>query len=474
MRLDDLFELSMANLWRTKLRTILTTLGVTIGIGALVSMVSFGTGMQKNVTDAFKQNDLFTSIQVTPKKIDVEEAMSGNIESAVQALEEETAPLDKNALEKIKTLNGVEIAFPEIRFPVKLRMGDSETQTTLRALPSAMKQYKPYSQIPYGSFFKTDNEESVIISQEVLRNLKIRLREETDKRRITLEDTLKGMETLAVDSILGRDIEIITSVVDVSSMLRNPLSHMSSRIKTPFTERFTNLRISGIMEKRSGFESGYLTGGILLPIETADKIPHLDFNSVWSLLERMGKSSGYSSLYVRLKSMNNLDSVRTEIEDMGFGVFSIADQLEEIKKGFIILDTALGTVGTIALIVAALGIINTMVMSILERRREIGIMKAIGGSENEIKGIFFVEAASIGIIGGLCGLALGWVVTRIAGLIANGYIIKQGGNPVQLFYIPLWLIIGALGFSILVSLLAGLYPAIRAARVDPVEALRHD
>ena len=191
-------------------------------------------------------------------------------------------------------------------------------------------------------------------------------------------------------------------------------------------------------------------------------------------MKRNDHADGYSSLYVRVRKITDMDSVKARIKSMGYGVFSIIDQLEEIKRGFVVLDIALGTVGAIALVVAALGIINTMIMSILERTREIGIMKAIGGSENEIKGIFFIEAGCIGLFGGIFGLGLGWIVTRIANVIANYYIARQGGIYVDLFYIPVWLITGAMVFSILVSLLAGLYPAIRAARVDPVEALRHD
>ena len=124
--------------------------------------------------------------------------------------------------------------------------------------------------------------------------------------------------------------------------------------------------------------------------------------------------------------------------------------------------------------VAALGIINTIVMSILERTREIGIMKAIGGSENEIKMIFFIEAGTIGVFGALFGLVLGWIVTRIANLVANVHFRPEGEPMVDLFYFPIWLILGAIVFSVLMSLAAGLYPAIRAARVDPVQALRHD
>jgi putative ABC transport system permease protein len=138
------------------------------------------------------------------------------------------------------------------------------------------------------------------------------------------------------------------------------------------------------------------------------------------------------------------------------------------------MDSLLGAIGTVALIIAALGIINTMIMSILERTREIGIMKAVGGSENQIKLIFFVEAAFIGLIGAIFGLVLGWLVSRVANIIINSRLQPLDASQVDLFYFPLWLIAGAIAFSILVSLAAGLYPAIRAARIDPVKALRHD
>ena len=113
-------------------------------------------------------------------------------------------------------------------------------------------------------------------------------------------------------------------------------------------------------------------------------------------------------------------------------------------------------------------------MSILERTREIGIMKAVGGSENEIKFIFFVEAACIGFVGAVFGIMLGWVVTRIANTIVNSAFIEAEMGHVELFYFPVWLILGAIAFSVVVSLAAGLYPAVRAARIDPVKALRHD
>jgi putative ABC transport system permease protein len=115
-----------------------------------------------------------------------------------------------------------------------------------------------------------------------------------------------------------------------------------------------------------------------------------------------------------------------------------------------------------------------MVMSILERTREIGVMKAIGGSDEDVRRIFLIEAALIGLMGGVFGLFLGWGVGRIINRGANYYLQSQGAPTANIFLIPWWLVAGAIGFALLVSLVAGSFPAMRASRLDPIQALRHD
>jgi len=204
------------------------------------------------------------------------------------------------------------------------------------------------------------------------------------------------------------------------------------------------------------------------------KIPSLGFNNVWDLLGDDLPGDNYGSIYVRVKDMKMTKGVVDTLKHKGLNVFAFSEELKEIKRAFMIMDSLLGAIGLIALVVAALGIINTMLMSILERTREIGIMKSIGGSEGEIKIIFFVEAASIGLIGAIFGLGLGWLVTRVANAVMNSQLRPQDLPSVDLFSFPLWLMLGAIAFSVFISLAAGLYPAIRAARIDPVKALRHD
>jgi putative ABC transport system permease protein len=138
-----------------------------------------------------------------------------------------------------------------------------------------------------------------------------------------------------------------------------------------------------------------------------------------------------------------------------------------------VFDIFLGVFGSLALAVASIGIVNTLVMAILERRREIGIMKAIGASDSDVKRVFFAEAGAMGLLGGCVGVLLGWLIGRAIDAGTNIYLARQGASSVEVWYVSWWLVAGAIGFSLVVSLLAGWYPASRASRLDPVEALRY-
>jgi putative ABC transport system permease protein len=182
----------------------------------------------------------------------------------------------------------------------------------------------------------------------------------------------------------------------------------------------------------------------------------------------------YNTITVKVKDPKSTQDVEDEIRKLGYSVFSITDALRGAKSAFIILDIVLGLIGSIALTVSSLGIVNTMVMSILERTREIGIMKAVGAGNGDVRKIFLIEASVIGLAGGLLGTALGWIVGQLINLGANIYIRSQGGTPGTLFLLPLWLMGLAIAFSVVISLIAGSFPASRAARLDPIQALRHD
>jgi putative ABC transport system permease protein len=175
-----------------------------------------------------------------------------------------------------------------------------------------------------------------------------------------------------------------------------------------------------------------------------------------------------------VKNPSQVQKVEDTIKKMGFNTFSILDASRSIQQFFKVLDAFLLIFGSLALAVAFIGIVNTLVMAILERRREIGIMKAIGASDGDIKKLFFAEAGAMGILGGILGVALGWAIGQVINVGTNVYLKSQSFPAEHFWSVPWWLVAFALLFSFLVSLAAGLYPAGRAARLDPVQALRYE
>lgn len=467
-------ELGLANLWRTKLRTFLTTLGVVIGIGALTSMISFGTGMEKNITEAFKSNDLFNSLHVTSRKIDLEKISEGDVGAITEEMTKKPLELTDSILGMIRQVEGVEIAFPEITFRAKINLLEEESEVSISGIPYQMKSNQPFSDMSFGDFFESDSAKTIIVRWETLKRMGIIIEDPDEPVKLNFNEKEKDYKIYPPDSIIGQIIQIKTAVMDYSNFKINPLKLLSGNHELPFKEAITPFKIGGIIKRQSQFENRNVKGDVLMPFKTANEVPRLGFTNIWDALGG-GAESGYNSIYVRIKKPSDMTPVVKELKDeMGLNVFAITDQLKEIRRAFLILDGILGAIGTIALVVAGLGIVNTMIMSILERTREIGIMKAIGASESQIKWIFFVEAGTIGFVGAIFGLILGWLVTRVANQIANSQFLPAGEPQVDFFYFPLWLIFGSIAFSIILSLIAGLYPAIRAASIDPVKALRHD
>ena len=214
-------------------------------------------------------------------------------------------------------------------------------------------------------------------------------------------------------------------------------------------------------------------GRIFLPMEFAESLNMIQPADLRQVM-RPGQGKTYLGLIVRVARSSQVLAVEGAIKKEGFNTFSILDASSNLARFFKILDLFLGIFGSLALAVACLGIINTLIMAVLERRREIGIMKAIGASNGDVKSIFFYEAGVMGLLGGSLGVAMGWTIGKIINFGANVYMQRQQLRPESFWYVPWWLVVFALGISIFVSLIAGLYPAARAAKLDPVQALRHE
>jgi putative ABC transport system permease protein len=452
MRITDYIEQSLANLRRKKLRTFLTTFGVVIGIGALVCMIAFGEGVQKNLTDTFEKLGLFNYIYVYPRSANnrmmdfMGGGRGGRSGNRSQRTPDASARLlNDQAVSDLSKLEFVQWVLPEERFSAAVRFNDNEETCMVQVLPADICR-AGFMELTAGDFYKSDQDNSVIISEALLRRLNVPRSQD----------------------MIGKDIELSTVSIVPDAMTSADSNNL------PFTRKSYTLKIAGVSGRVESPGQMPIRSDICIPKGTSERIERLPVSNLVSLLEMTGTGDGYSMVTVKLSSPRYVESVSEKIEQAGFSTFAMADQLERMNTVFIFIDMFIFAIGMIAIVVASLGIINTMIMSILERYKEIGIIKAVGASNRDVKGIFFFESGVIGFLGGVFGLALGWFASLVINQIINFFAIRQGAQRMAYFNFPWWLCLGAIGFAILVSVIAGIYPTIRASQVDPVVALRHD
>jgi putative ABC transport system permease protein len=452
VKVRDAVEFALASLRKRRLRTFLTAAGVMIGIGALVSMISFGKGMQKNVTAAFKAGDMFNTIMALPGGPDKPSADPDDRRKAQRSAGRTDAVLDDAAVAAIARLPGVLSAYPDISFPAMVDLEGEQEFRLVQVVPAAVVLSNAV-EVEWGRAFASDDEAGVIVSRGLARRLGIR----------------------DPAAAVGKTLRLTSVSIDFGRIVSGLGAILSGQGGLPLARETYEFPIVGVTQTTPfGGEGSFMGNDLLLPPGPAGRIKRLPIASVWDLFRMRDGRLGYSAVSVRLASPGVLETVRSRIHDMGFATFALADQFAQVTRGFYLMDMVLAAVGMIALVVAALGIVNTMVMSILERTREIGIMKAVGAGDGDIKRIFFFESGAIGLLGGAAGCVLGWAVSLVINRVVNFYAARQGMPFIDYFAFPFWLFLGAVGFSLLVSLVSGIYPARRAARVDPVVALRHD
>jgi ABC-type antimicrobial peptide transport system permease subunit len=486
MSFFDILHLALRNLRQAKLRAILTTMGVIVGVAVIVTMVSFGLGLQSNMLARFKALDLFNEIQIfgqglsnlagldRPARRDEGERRDNRQRSNRTA----TRILDDAGIKEIAAIPGVAYVEPNVNFGAYVRSnGKLLTQSVGGAnIPNAATRFQHFAA---GQMISSPDVAEAVVSERFARDFGY------EKPADAVGKTL---ELLAPpDEKSDKDSEAEDETPNFFGIpLDDPgLDESSDELQTK------TFRIAGVLstEIKEGAGQGGLRGmmpgaGIYVPLQMAHSwsVQHRGpLSRVALALARQGGSlgagqtEGYDSAVVRVRDPVELTEVRRKINELGFGSFSIVDELDQIRTVFLIIDSVLGLLGGISLLVASFGIANTMIMSILERTREIGIMKAIGAEDREIKLIFFVEAAVIGVIGGVVGVLVAWGIDALANRLAYRFILKpQGASFIDFFDLPPYLWLGAILFALVVSIMAALYPASRAARIDPVRALRHD
>jgi ABC-type lipoprotein release transport system permease subunit len=482
----DILYLSLRNLREAKLRATLTTMGVIVGVAVIVTMVSFGLGLQRNTVERFKALDLFNELTVSgqslaslatsnPNASQPDEQGRRRQQSAANS-KPATRILDEAAIGEIEKIPGVAYVEPFIRFSPFMR-SNGRVLTYWVAGASVPNESSRFKEFAAGNMITSGDAGEAVVTEQWAQDFGYAKPEDAIGKTIDFlapPDRKKDEEEGSGSSFFGIPLD----EEDSSGAGDNALAARS-------------FRIVGVLKK--GTNKGQQGGGGFGAFTSADVYIPLKAAREWSLTYRspamevaleLARSKGvisneqvegFASATVRVTDPVALTNVRNRLTELGFQSFSIVDQMEQLRTVFLIMNATLGLLGGISLLVASFGIANTMIMSILERTREIGIMKAIGAEDGEIRLIFFAEAAVIGFIGGVMGVLSAWGIDALANRLAYRFILQpQNASFVDFFYIPVYLWVGAIAFAVLVSIVAALYPASRAARIDPVKALRHD
>lgn len=453
MRVWWIMLLALGGLRRRPLRVLLTVLGVTIAAGSLYSMVGFALGIQRQAEAPFEKLDLLKNIEISsksepqhsddPDDPDDPDPEVLHDDSARGESAKESPVVDDALLAQIEKMPGVAAAYPQFRIGnVEIRRGDKKKRCMVIGAPREIALVgEGTGLLVAGRYFDLAGEKpQVLISEPMTESLGLAGAYAAVGQTVTLQ--VSGLTAREDDAFEYRTQALAATIVGVYQPPQPAI--------------------------------GPLANTVVLPVDIMKNVPGVAFGLRGPGHRHVnGPPRGYSQAIVRVEHPGDLVRVENRLKEMGLRTRTTVGQLDELRTFFVFLDVLLAAVGTVALTVAALGIINTLLMSVLERYQEIGTYKAVGASDGDVVVLFLTEAILLGFFGGLGGLALGRFVSWGLEIGINIYARGQGVEAAMvMFNFPLWLSLATVAFSTLIAVLAGVWPALRAARIDPIRALR--
>ncbi len=399
MKIVDLFYFSLENFKNRKSRVLFTILGVSLGIGAILFLVSLGYGLQKALLERITTEESLLTLDIT-------------------STDAKIVILDEKTLKRVALLENVERVSPQAILSAQVSLGELTSGTIVNLINP--------------DFF---------VLAGILPTIGKAFTDE-DHQKIVVNSSVVELFNLTPDQILGKPLRFsIFLPKEVEGVPGIEIFEIQKEFK-----------VIGIIEESLGSPSQVF-------IKRGD-LPELPIQE-------------YQLAKVKATDSQFIGSIREELIGMGFFVSALSDIIDQANQIFRVIQIVLGIFGVVALAVAAIGLVNTMTISLLERTNEIGIMRSIGASPQDIKRLFLGESFMIGFLGGVVGIGIGILGAEIFNLGINIMARFLGGQPVDLFVYPVWFIIFVIILSSFVGLAAGFWPARRAARLNPLEALRY-
>lgn len=443
MKFLDLLRMSSGNLWKRKVRTILTVLGVVIGVASIVVMVSLGLGLSRSLMAQYESYGSLTQITVNEPWDD--------------SSSEEVKRLDQELIDEILAMEHVESVYPMLRTQALAKYGSYEGYLQLQGLP---KKYFEDLNIKVGEGQLPGNDEKLTFFYgcEVLQNF--------------YNPKGNGMGG-PPDIDLMRDPIFV--IFDMDAYYGSGSPDENGQTKPPPKKYL--IETCGVEEKPGEDQWSQYGWYTFCDIDQLmQELKKIFKNKVipgqpQTKTGKPYKEIFYSQLLVNVDSMDNVVALQKSLTDMGYDAYSQAEWVESEQKTMGYIQAVLGGIGAVSLFVAAIGITNTMMMSIYERTKEIGVMKVLGCDMRNIGMLFLMEAGFIGFLGGIVGLALSF---SLSGVI--NYFVSQAQDMglEGISYIPMWLAALSMGFAILVGMVAGFFPARRAMKLSPLAAIRNE
>ena len=459
MKISDRFIMALRNLWRRKSRTILTILSVVIGSTSIILMLAFAEGISSSQKEMIESFQGLTTIDV----------MDGSGEGNLK--------INDKVLNDLKRVSHVKAVVPSKNVYVQIKMSDTEDYEidgSLNIIPDNVFSLIDKDMMDFGNPPNAKDDNKILLGQNTQASKLIAEGGGSFYMEPAEDFDYNGRQYFIR---LGYAFEEEDDGVNFGNENIENGTEGKEEQKPEYTD--VPIEIAGKLNKNS-FLSGwgsYISEATFKMLKKEDaKImsPTLNqsFDEKGNPIPETSDQITYDNLQVIVDDVGNVEAVEQEIRQLGYQTHSMAQTNEEIQNQTRTIMLILGGIGSIAFIVSAIGIINTMLMSIYERQKEIGVMKVIGASVRDVETMFLIESGFIGFFGGILGLVISLLVANLLNTTLGGDPNSMFGTSGNIIIIPVWLALVGVGFSALVGVLAGYLPARRATKLSAIEALR--